>query len=176
MAPVNRRPEISRMVNWPLQVPAELNKFYGNPSGRNGFMNPAFSRENCEFVSTPWKLVTAWDNQPVKRFLFHSKCAEALETIFDEIWGKCDKSQNKIEAIGMHLFGGALNYRLMRGGNALSMHSWGCAIDFDPANNAFGSERMKMSPMVIAAFKRQGAAWGGDWKKKDGMHFQFAKV
>jgi hypothetical protein len=76
----------------------------------------------------------------------------------------------------MHLFGGAYNFRVMRGGSSLSMHAYGCAVDFDPARNGFGSRNPYLAkcPAVLEAFKREGWTWGGTWKKPDGMHFQAA--
>jgi len=58
------------------------------------------------------------------------------------------------------------------------MHSWGCAIDLDPANNGLGDRTPKFAryPKIIEAFKKEGWVWGGDWSNYDGMHFQMAKV
>ncbi|MGY3916723.1 M15 family metallopeptidase [Aeromonas australiensis] len=66
----------------------------------------------------------------------------------------------------------------MRGGTRLSMHSWGCAVDFDSSRNSFGDSTPNFQniPAVLTAFESQGWTWGGKWKKPDGMHWQAASV
>jgi hypothetical protein len=87
-------------------------------------------------------------------------------------------SQARIEANHLHLFGGSYNFRLMRGSNQLSMHSWGCALDLDPEGNPFGRNRAKcrMPAPVVEAFQAEGFEWGGRWKRPDAMHFQAART
>lgn len=78
----------------------------------------------------------------------------------------------------MHLYGGGYNFRLMRRSTRLSLHSWGCAVDFDPARNGFGdtTPHFEHFPAVLNAFANQGWTWGGKWSKPDGMHWQAADV
>lgn len=57
----------------------------------------------------------------------------------------------------------------------LSIHSWGMAIDINAASNAFGAEPT-MHPDLVKCFTDAGFDWGGLWRKKDGMHFQAAKL
>ena len=80
----------------------------------------------------------------------------------------------------MHLCGGAFNFRLKRGGNSLSIHSWGAAIDLDPERNALGRRYRAgagMMPMaVVEIFAAEGWVWGGPWSRPDAMHFQAAVI
>lgn len=57
----------------------------------------------------------------------------------------------------------------------VSNHSWATAIDINPNQNPYKEELIYDIPAcAIAAFKRYGFSWGGDWKgKKDSMHFEF---
>jgi len=57
----------------------------------------------------------------------------------------------------------------------VSDHSWATAIDINPIENPYKDELTYDIPeCAIAAFKRYGFSWGGDWKgKKDSMHFEF---
>lgn len=66
---------------------------------------------------------------------------------------------------------GCFNIRKMRGLSSMSLHSWGIAIDINAAWNGLGKEPT-MSKELVKCFTDAGFDWGGDWKRKDGMHFQ----
>lgn len=53
----------------------------------------------------------------------------------------------------------------------LSVHSWGCAFDINAAWNRLGQEPTINRDLVDIA-KSVGLTWGGDFKRKDGMHFE----
>lgn len=56
-------------------------------------------------------------------------------------------------------------------GCILSPHSFGFAIDINPQTNQNHSDQFDMPPEVVAAFRRYGFRWGGEWK--DAMHFEY---
>jgi hypothetical protein len=58
---------------------------------------------------------------------------------------------------------------------ALSRHSWGIAVDLNARLFPFGS-RARQEERLIAAFARQGFAWGGDWRTPDPMHFEIVDL
>lgn len=71
---------------------------------------------------------------------------------------------------------GCFNIRKMRGLQSTSLHSWGIAIDVNAFENGLGKEP-KLSPEFVKCFTDAGFDWGGYWKsRKDGMHFQLAKI
>lgn len=164
------------MPQWPDQNHTDA--FYGNPRGRNGGASPKWESTNIVRIPTPWVLVTAWDFTPVRTIRVHRKCSDSLARVFEQIWRAATQQQSTIEAWGMHLYGGGYNFRAMRGSSRLSMHSWGCAVDFDPARNGFGDSTPHFAnvPEVRNAFAGEAWVWGGDWRKKDGMHWQAARV
>lgn len=74
-------------------------------------------------------------------------------------------------------WGGVYNFRKQRGGNALSLHSWGLAVDLNPDQNPMGRPP-KFTPAFVECFKRAGFDWGGEFRgaRVDGMHFQLASL
>ncbi len=162
------------MAKWPHQN--DVDAFYGNPRGLDGQESAAWVSDNIVRLSPPWKLVTAWDFQPVKAIRIHRLCSESLARVFDAIWDAAGHKQERVNEWGMHLYAGGFNYRLMRGSTRLSMHSWGCAVDFDSARNDFGDRTPNFAtiPQVLNAFAAEEWTWGGRWRKPDGMHWQAA--
>lgn len=161
---------------WPRQ--SELSAFYGSPHGRNGLSSPSWERENLVILPSPWALETSWSGQAVRGIRIHRLCAESLASVLESIWRAASGDESKIRGWGMHLFGGSYSFRLMRGANALSAHAFGCAVDFDPARNGFGDPKPNFAavPQVLRAFEEEGWVWGGNWKTRDGMHWQAARV
>lgn len=162
------------MNKWPLQK--DCNAFYGNPKGANGLASAAWESANLTNVKPPF--VMRYAGTPVKTIRVHKKCAESLLRVLNAIWIAAGKKQSVVDEWGVSTYGGAYNFRLMRGGTSLSMHSWGCAIDLDPARNGLGdpTPRFANYPAVIKAFADEGWEWGGSWSAKgcDGMHWQAA--
>lgn len=75
-----------------------------------------------------------------------------------------------------HTYDGCWCVRYMRGGNSLSVHSWGLAIDLNAAENPFGADDFQMTKEFAACFEEVGFTWGGRWNYPDGMHFQLPRV
>jgi hypothetical protein len=71
-------------------------------------------------------------------------------------------------------FAGCYAPRLIPGspGESVSHHTWGAALDINPAENPFGRPP-RQDPRIVAAFTRFGFTWGGRWLVPDGMHFEF---
>jgi hypothetical protein len=155
---------------WPHDDTSSLIAFYGDPRQDN------FVEQNLVYVAPPWKMVLSWETaHSVPRFLFHRRCKDALDGIFGAIWKSYCENQERIEDIGLHLWGGAYNYRPIRGSSRLSCHAFGAAIDLAPDQNPMGHSKGHMPAGVVAAFKAGGAYWGGDFHSRlDPMHFQFA--
>lgn len=70
---------------------------------------------------------------------------------------------------------GCFNIRKKRGLASMSLHSWAIAIDVNAFENGLGVTP-KLSAGFVKCFTDAGFDWGGTWTRKDGMHFQLAKI
>lgn len=70
---------------------------------------------------------------------------------------------------------GCFNIRKKRGANTMSLHSWGIAVDVNAFENGLG-QTPKLSAGFVKCFTDAGFNWGGNWKRKDGMHFELASI
>lgn len=163
------------MNQWPLQ--SQCDDFYGNPRGVGDRPSRTWEARNLVRIFPSFQMT--YDGRPYAGGItIHKKCAESLGRVLEEIWQSAGKQQEVVDEWGVSAYGGAYNYRLKRGGNTLSQHSWGCAIDLDPDRNGFGDPTPNFAkcPEVLSAFAREGWVWGGTWGKPDGMHWQAALV
>ena len=54
-----------------------------------------------------------------------------------------------------------------------SCHSYALAVDLNASENRLGEEPA-LSPEFVACFTDAGFSWGGNFSRKDGMHFSYA--
>lgn len=152
---------------WPKDDTASKMAFYGD------FNDKSWADSYLTRIMPPFQMF--YDGKPMtKGVLVNRKCADAMMLAFNEIWEKCGQDQKKVDATGASDFGGCFNIRRIAGSNNWSNHSWACAIDLSPKTNGFNAGKGSISTVVVDAFKRQGALWGGDYKgRTDPMHFEF---
>lgn len=162
------------MTEWPQDNVASLIKFYGNP-GTPGKPAPAWFSKNIVKIIPPFKM--HYGKDPMSAISVHRLCAPAFMAAFNEIFEACGHDQKKVDATGASDYAGCYNLRYIAGTKRLSNHSFACAIDLAAATNGFRYDKSTtLSKIVIDAFKRQGARWGGDYKgRKDPMHFEFVR-
>lgn len=162
------------MNNWPTQAEVLSGKsVFGNPKGPNiTRMSVSWERANIVTIVPPFRMTYA--GTPIKQIRVHKHCAASLLRIFGNLKAAAKGKQETLDHWGVSIFGGVVAYRLMRGGNSLSIHSYGAAIDLDPARNGLGDQTPRFAnfPEVLKAFADEGWLWGGKWSRKDGMHWQ----
>jgi D-alanyl-D-alanine carboxypeptidase len=152
------------MNKWPSK--AELNKFYGNPVGRDGHENIDWVAKNIVYIKPPF--VMRFAGKTVSRIRVHRKCADSLLRVLNAIWIAAGKKQSVIDGWGFSKFGGVYEYRLARNSDKLSLHAYGAAGDWDALNKPLGQTTRRFVKQVVNAFKAEG--WIN--KLRDPMHFQ----
>jgi len=128
-------------------------------------------------INLPYPMFLNWQTATyVTRISCHKAIAERLTNVFKEIL--LVYGLKRIKELQIDDFGGCFNYRLMRGGTQLSVHSWGLAIDLDPDRNLLRETsktarfaRHEYKPM-IDIFYKHGFVNLGVEKNYDWMHFQ----
>lgn len=128
-------------------------------------------------ILLPYPMRLAWDTESVvNKMRCHKLVAVRFLAVFNEILRVYGYA--KIKELGIDLFGGCFNFRKMRGGDDWSMHSWGIAIDLDPARNQL-KETSKTARFakseykaMIDIFYKHGFISLGREKNYDWMHFE----
>ena len=106
---------------------------------------------------------------------FHKKVAARVVELFDA-WEDAGLSSHVLT------YGGSFVPRFIRGSrNTLSPHAHGSAFDINVAWNGFGSvpaaDGAKGSVRALVPIANElGFYWGGHFTKRDGMHFELARV
>lgn len=163
---------------FPRETVQDLNAFYGDPRGVNGQASPTWERQNLVNWVPPYQMYYSdGKHTPFKHLRIHKKAVETFNAAFKEVLTKL--GQEYITRRRLDITGGTYCYRLERGGSRLSVHSWGCAIDIDPAHNTFPSHWRNSSEMLDLNFatilKAHGFDWRGDDNDNDPMHFQLCR-
>src|SRR4051812_11398736 len=125
-----------------------VNEFYGNPSDGNGHLSSAWENANIVSITLPYPMRLAWDKSVmVSRIRIHHLAAPAFLAAFNAVWLQVRiiikerdgydettvyydaESRRYLASKNLDLYGGAFNFRAIRGASGLSMHSYGIAID-----------------------------------------------
>lgn len=87
-----------------------------------------------EKIALPYRMRLAWDTDTMIGTMM---CHKLVKNNFLEVFRSLlnEYGYMNLKELGIDLFGGCFNYRKKRNGSAMSMHSWGIAIDLDPARN-----------------------------------------
>jgi hypothetical protein len=128
-------------------------------------------------IDLPYPMKLAWDRTTqVKRMSCHKMLAQSFKNVFDDILKHYGLAE--IERLQIDIFGGCFNFRKMRGGSDWSKHSWGIAIDLDPARNLLKETsktarfaRAEYKPMIDIFYKHGFISLGKE-KNYDWMHFE----
>ena len=147
----------------------DLIKKYGQPSPTG--------EKYLTTITLPYKMRLAWDTHAqVSTINCHKLVADKLTAIFKDILDHY--GYEKIVELGIDLYGGCFNFRKMRNGDEWSRHSWGVAIDLDPARNTLKESKRtarfakpEYKPMIDIFYKHGFVSLGVE-KDYDWMHFE----
>lgn len=132
-------------------------------------------------INLPYPMRLAWDkNTKVKTIRCHKLVAANFTNVFKELLSHY--GLEKIQELGIDIYGGCFNFRKMRGGNDYSRHSWGIAIDLDPERNLLHETkatarfaRPEYKPMIDIFYKNGFLSLGIE-KNYDWMHFEIKPI
>jgi hypothetical protein len=78
----------------------------------------------------------------------------------------------EIDVANANRYGGCFVARYSRTSGFLSRHTYGMALDTNTTTNCGGCVP-RMHCDVVRIFRRHGFAWGGNFRRPDGMHFEW---
>lgn len=142
---------------------SDVKEIFGDPlSSGWSSANLAF----CELAPT-LKAFPIKKGTTVRGFYCHNLLVSVFQKVFEEIMlaGLTDEIKS---------FDGCFNIRKIRGSSTtMSLHSWAIAIDINYKGNELGNASPEMNKDVVKIFEKNGFYWGGNFRRKDGMHFEY---
>lgn len=150
----------------------DLNKYFGSIDEIN---------EHLTTITVPYPLKLSWDKSvSTTKMRVNKQVADSVVRVLTKVLNHY--GMGEINRLGLNLYGGAFNKRLMRGSTTRwSTHSWGISIDFNPEGNKLRWKKDKAEfakPIYDFWWKcweEEGWYSLGREKNYDFMHVQFAK-
>lgn len=126
---------------------------------------------HCIVVQVPDPLCQTWINtltgQPTQRIYCNRDMAGSLYQALQNVIARGLAHE-------LETFDGCLMVRSIRGDEeTVSTHAYALAIDLNARWNRLG-QPPTLSHALVKCFTDEGFLWGGDFRRKDGMHFQLA--
>ena len=171
-----------------------LNKLFGCPYNKDMTLNHRWANEFLVYINFPFPMYLAWDiTKVVTRTRVNKVIAKKFEKVFNNIWSQArwlckvkygydestefynEKATELLHELHLDLFGGIFEFRVQRGSNNISMHSYGIACDIDPEHHAQGSKTATFPDWYVTCWTSVGFTWGKKFSKPDSMHFECKK-
>ena len=148
---------------------AQIIKKYGSPHDDGSYY--------LVTIQLPYPMRLAWDTKTtIRRMRVHRMIATQMTNVFNDLLAHYGLTE--LQKLGIDLFGGCFAFRKMRGGSDYSRHSWGIAIDLDPARNSLKATsktaqfaKPQYKPMIDIFYKHGFVSLGRE-KNYDWMHFE----
>lgn len=134
--------------------------------------------DNFTVLILPYPMRIAWDKaKTVSKIQCHKLISANLLAVFNDL--KTHYGFEKIQELGIDLFGGCVNIRLQRGSKTKwSRHSWGIAIDLDPDRNGLKTKWVDAQfskpeyKFMVDTFHLHGFIGYGPDRNYDAMHWE----
>lgn len=136
-------------------------------------VNGAWPKEGdfCSILQVPDELAAVLINAATGMPTHHIYCNKDIQGPLSRVFQKLVMRKLFDE---LQSFDGCFMIRDIRGQpGQVSTHAYALALDLNAAVNQLGKPPT-MSPDVVRCFEEEGFIWGGDFKRRDGMHFQLA--
>lgn len=149
---------------WPGSSMGELTAFFGSPGNEDNL------------VSFDFPFPMFYGDKKVTKSRCHHLVKDSLLRVLNNIGHLYGGNRSVMEEA--EDYGGIYNFRPKRGGNSLSLHSWGIAIDLDADDNTFRNHWPMQADMpleVMEEFAKEGWTSAGAFWGYDAMHFQATK-
>jgi len=169
----------------------KIGDLFGNPLNPDGTLNHAWEDANIEIVIPPngWRLY--YQNAPnalmsISGIRIHKLLVDIFIPVMQDIWDYAKQQLSKsssddevrswLHRNRLDQTGGGFNFRNSTGDiTKLSLHSYGIAIDWDPANNPHENPLTKTLPdWWYNIWNKYGWSDGRHFHTPDPMHVQFA--
>jgi len=133
---------------------------------------------NLTVINLPYPMRIAWDKtHTVNKMQCHELVADKFLNVFNQLLAAYGLPE--LQRLGIDLFGGCFNFRLMRGSKTKwSRHSWAVAIDLDPSRNGLKTKKPVAQfskpeyQKMIDIFYANGFIGLGPEQDRDWMHFE----
>lgn len=149
---------------------AEVVKLFGDPAHyrtNDGTLSSQWETDHITRVILPRPLRYV-DGGFVSRIAVHRLLASNALATLSEIAGHIELYDV------LQPYGGGFEPRLKRGSSAISLHTFGIALDFAPDRFPLGSLQ-RWPAALVAIWEKHGWFYGGNFHgRKDPMHVQFA--
>ena len=157
---------------------AQLIERYGNPDLNNDkILDLDWAKDHLVVINLPFPMRLSWEPKTtIKRAQCHKLIAEKLTAALEQMASRVPPLN--LYDLNLDRWGGCFEFRPIRGGNELSRHSWGVAVDINPDIGRLGNadDAAKYPKFIIESFENAGFIWGGRWKDRpDPMHFEIAQ-
>lgn len=95
-----------------------------------------------------------------------------LAGVFRDVLGEIDTQRlgDEIKQWGVW----STRHKMHNPKRGLSTHSWAIACDINWSDNPVGRVG-GINPKIVQIFENHGFRWGGRWKVRDDMHFQYCR-
>jgi hypothetical protein len=153
-----------------LLITKKLIERYGNPMKDRA----AFEKKHMTLWYLPKDIIQAIPAMPARLYC-NKDLIKPLEAVLRELIQ--NDYANKVGTLDDEIltFDGCFNIRLIRGSRTEpSVHSWGLAIDLNAYKNQLG-QQVTFSKEFLQVFRKHGFTCGADFKRLDGMHFEYTK-